>query len=131
ALTIWAARHARYRFIVALLMLTAALGTTFLVLKGFEYAEHIEAGILPGLWHHAPEMASFGARMFWNLYWLSTGIHAVHVTAGVGVLLWMMARATRRAYTPENHVWLEMGALYWHLVDIMWIFLWPLLYLTH
>jgi cytochrome c oxidase subunit III len=131
ALTVWAVRHARFRTVTALLLLTAAFGVVFLIIKGIEYAKHVREGIIPGLAYHNAEMPSYGARVFWTLYYVSTGLHALHVTAGVTVLLWMAVRAARRAYTPERHVWLEMGTLYWHLVDIMWIFLWPLLYLTH
>ena len=59
-----------------------------------------------------------------------TGLHALHVTAGLVILLWLARRAYRRHYTPAHHTTLEMGTLYWHLVDVIWIFLWPLLYLT-
>jgi cytochrome c oxidase subunit III len=131
ALTIWAARSDRLRWIARLLWVTAGFGVAFLVLKGFEYAEHIREGILPGIWYRSTEMPGYGAHMFWNLYWFATALHALHVTAGICVLLWMSGRARRGAYTEANHVWLEMGTLYWHLVDIVWIFLWPLLYLTH
>jgi cytochrome c oxidase subunit 3 len=64
------------------------------------------------------------------MYWVTTGLHALHVTAGIGVLLWMLRSTLKGRYTPEGHTWLEMGTLYWHLVDVVWIFLWPLLYLS-
>ena len=131
ALAVWAARRARPHTVTALLLVTAAFGVGFLVIKAVEYAVHIRAGILPGAWYRSSEMPSYGAKMFWTLYYTSTGLHALHVTAGLVVLLWMTVRSVARAYTPERHVWLELGTLYWHLVDIMWIFLWPLLYLTH
>ena len=59
-----------------------------------------------------------------------TGVHALHVTAGVVIIVWMSARAWRGAYTRTAHARLVMGTLYWHLVDVIWIFLWPLLYLS-
>jgi cytochrome c oxidase subunit 3 len=63
------------------------------------------------------------------LYYLLTGMHALHVTGGVAVLVWLAIRAWRGDFTPESHIALELGGLYWHLVDLVWIFLWPLLYL--
>jgi cytochrome c oxidase subunit 3 len=59
-----------------------------------------------------------------------TGLHALHVVAGLVVLAWMARRARRGAYTARRHTHLELGALYWHLVDVVWIFLWPLFYLA-
>lgn len=131
ALTIHAAREARYRLLTTLLFVTAAFGVAFLVLKGIEYAKHYHEGLLPGIYYHSAEMPAYGHKMFWTLYWFATGLHALHVTAGLTVLVWMGVRSIDHIYTPEHHTYLEMGTLYWHLVDIMWIFLWPLLYLTH
>jgi cytochrome c oxidase subunit 3 len=130
ALTVWAVRHGRPRWATWLLLVTALQGMAFLVLKGVEYREHIHEGALPGPFYHWAALPTFGANRFYTLYWVATGLHALHVTAGIGVLLWMMVRAARRAYTAERHVMLEMGTLYWHLVDVVWIFLWPLLYLS-
>jgi cytochrome c oxidase subunit 3 len=59
-----------------------------------------------------------------------TGLHALHVTAGLLILAWLAGRAYWRHYTAEHHTTLEMGTLYWHLIDVVWIFLWPILYLT-
>lgn len=131
ALTVHAARTSRFRLLSALLAVTIVLGLLFLVLKGVEYARHYREGLLPGVYYRASAQPSYGARRFWTLYWVTTGLHALHVTAGLAVLTWMLARSLARAYTPAEHVFLELGTLYWHLVDIIWIFLWPLLYLTH
>jgi cytochrome c oxidase subunit 3 len=130
ALTIWAARHGRWRWIVGLLLATIAQGLAFLFIKGFEYLRHAREGALPGPWYHMAELPTFGANRFYTLYWVMTSLHALHVTAGILVLAWMCARAWQRAYTVEHHTTLEMGTLYWHLVDLIWIFLWPLLYLS-
>ena len=64
------------------------------------------------------------------MYWLMTGLHALHVTGGVCCSSGSPGARTHRFYTPAHHATLEMGTLYWHLVDVIWIFLWPILYLT-
>jgi cytochrome c oxidase subunit 3 len=130
ALTIWAVRHGRPRLCAAFLGVTILQGLTFLVLKGIEYAKHIHEGALFGRFYHFNELPTHGANRFFTLYWAITGLHALHVTAGIGVLAWMTRSALKRRYTAEQHTWLEMGTLYWHLVDVIWIFLWPLLYLS-
>jgi cytochrome c oxidase subunit 3 len=130
ALTVWAIRLARPRLCAALLGVTLLQGGAFLVIKGIEYAKHIREGALFGKFYHFKELPTFGANRFFTLYWATTGLHALHVTAGMGVLGWMLARTLQGRYTPERHTYLEMGTLYWHLVDVIWIFLWPLLYLS-
>ena len=130
ALSVWATRKTRPRLVVLLLLATAALGATFLVLKLLEYREHWREGALPGPFYHWAEHPTFGANRFFTLYWLMTGLHALHVTAGLVILAWLAVRAHRRAYTAAHHTTLEMGTLYWHLIDVVWIFLWPLLYLV-
>ncbi|HEY4184184.1 MAG TPA: cytochrome c oxidase subunit 3 [Polyangia bacterium] len=130
ALSVWAVRRGRPRVAVALLLATAALGGAFLVVKGLEYAEHLREGALPGPFYHWATLPTFGANRFFTLYWLMTGLHALHVMAGLVVVLWLAGRAHRRRYTASHHTTLEMGTLYWHLVDVMWLFLWPILYLA-
>jgi cytochrome c oxidase subunit 3 len=130
ASAVWAARRGMRRAIVALLGATIVMGAAFLVIKGFEYAHHVADGALPGPFYHWRELPTFGANRFFTMYWVATGLHAAHVTAGMLVLMWMSVRAARGFYTPAHHTTLEMGTLYWHLVDVIWIFLWPLLYLS-
>lgn len=130
ALAVWAARVGRRGLLVGLLVVTAVLGLVFLGVKAAEYAKHVHEGALPGVYYHFAEHPTFGANRFYTLYWVMTGIHALHVTGGIGVLCWLTWRAIGGLYTPEHHTTLEMGTLYWHLVDIVWIVLWPLLYLA-
>src|SRR5262249_48642850 len=130
ALSVWAARHGRPRMTTALLLATIALGLVFLVLKMAEYGKHLSDGALPGGFFRLHELPTYGANRFFTMYWVMTGLHAFHVVGGLVVLAWMTWRAANRFYTPEHHVTLEMGTLYWHLVDIIWIFLWPILYLS-
>jgi heme/copper-type cytochrome/quinol oxidase subunit 3 len=68
--------------------------------------------------------------MFFGIYFTMTGLHGVHVLVGIGVLTWIYLRAKRGEFTPDNYVAVENAALYWHIVDLVWIFLFPLLYLV-
>jgi cytochrome c oxidase subunit 3 len=130
ALAVSAARANRGPVAGLLLGGTALLGLVFLAIKLWEYSQHWREGMLPGRYYHYTELRSFGANRFFTMYWVMTGFHALHVTAGVGVVSWMAGRAWRGFYPPGGLAKLEMGTLYWHLVDVIWIFLWPLLYLS-
>ncbi|MFL5304940.1 MAG: cytochrome c oxidase subunit 3 [Polyangia bacterium] len=130
ALAVSAVRDGRARVAGGLLAGTALLGVAFLAIKLAEYSVHWHEGSLPGPYYTYAELPTFGANRFFTLYWVMTGVHALHVTAGVCVVTWMAGRAWRGFYTPAVHARLVMGTLYWHLVDVIWIFLWPLLYLS-
>ncbi|HEY7724743.1 MAG TPA: cytochrome c oxidase subunit 3 family protein [Anaeromyxobacteraceae bacterium] len=122
-------RQGRGRAAAALLLATIALAGVFLVVKYVEYAHHIGAGHLPGRYYRYPALDVPGAAMFFTLYFLMTGLHGIHVVAGMGVLAWLAAGAWRGSYGGEYSTPLELGGMYWHLVDLVWIFLFPLLYL--
>ena len=130
AWSIHALRHGRTRTCVRALGAAMLLGVTFLVLKGLEYREHFLEGLGPGIYYTSTELASLGSRTFFTLYYAMTALHALHVIAGLTILAWLAIRVKRGRTRPEQHTELELGGLYWHLVDIVWIFLWPLLYLT-
>ena len=130
ALSVSAIRADRARSASWLLAGTAVLGAAFIAIKLYEYSKHWHEGSLPGRYYHYDELPTFGANRFFTMYWVMTGFHALHVTAGVGVVSWMAARAHRGFYTRAAHARLVIGTLYWHLVDVIWIFLWPLLYLS-
>ena len=105
---------------------TAALGALFLVLKGFEYAEDLERNLWPGS-HFA--LKAPGAQLFFALYWTLTGVHAIHLTIGMALIgRLIMLGSLRRIQLRENPQ-VEVTALYWHLVDVIWIILYPLIYL--
>jgi cytochrome c oxidase subunit 3 len=129
ALAIHATRCGQRRRTVALLGATIALGLAFDVLKVIEYAGHLAEGIAPGGYYAFGGLPAHGVVLYVTLYYLLTGLHALHVTGGVVVLIWLARRAQRGDFTPRSHIALELGGLYWHLVDLVWIFLWPLLYL--
>ena len=130
ALAVYGARADRRVFTGAMLSTTAVLGLTFLAIKLLEYRKHFEEGSLPGPWYHYRQLPTFGGNRFFTMYWGLTGFHTLHLTGGIVVVSWMAVRAFQGRYTPGYHVKLEMGTLYWSLIDLMWIFLWPILYLS-
>ena len=108
----------------------AGLGLSFLALKAVEYGMEIREGLLPGLGGHH-DFASPVEQLFMNLYLAATGLHALHMTVGIVLLCGLAIRIFRRSLPlPERAVTVEVCALYWHLVDIVWVFLYPVLYLA-
>lgn len=144
-LAIWAAQVNWRKGIVLFLLLTMALGTAFLVIKGFEYHDKFVEHHVPALadFHFEPEHPSHHleqlaakdpnlqqhAKIFFSLYFIMTGLHATHMIIGIGILAVLAWLAWKGKYDAEYHNPLEMTGLYWHFVDIVWIFLFPLLYL--
>jgi cytochrome c oxidase subunit 3 len=116
--------------IVRWLAATMALGSTFLVIKLFEYAHKFREGLLPGptFTYAGPDARQ--AELFFSLYFGMTGLHAVHMVIGLGLLGWLVREARRGRFGPAFHTPVENCGLYWHFVDIVWIFLFPLLYLV-
>lgn len=130
ALSIYETKHGRRRRALILLAITIALGVAFEVLKGIEYGQHLADGIAPGGYYSFAELPAHGAVLYFTLYYLMTGLHALHVLGGLGALTWLWVLLYRGRLTPTSHLPLELGGLYWHLVDLVWIFLWPLIYLV-
>lgn len=129
ALAVRAAQVDANRSLVRLLGGTILLGVIFLVLKGVEYHEHISDHLLPGSGFRKdlpPKVELF----FW-LYFVMTGLHAIHVLVGIGVLAVMALLAWKRRFSSRYYNPIEVSGLYWHFVDIVWVFLYPLLYLIH
>jgi cytochrome c oxidase subunit III len=118
------------------LLATIACAFLFLGVKAFEYHHKFEAGLLPGKWyapvhHHlaAGTHLPANAHAFFGLYFIATGIHAIHIIVGIGVLIWIWRRNERGDFSKEYYAGVDIAALYWHLVDLVWIYLFPLLYL--
>ena len=111
-------------FLTATLLLSA----TFLVIKFFEWSAKYDHGIFPGM-DHLHEMPH-GEGLFFNLYFMMTGLHGVHVVIGMIVMLVVLAKIRSGALNAGSYGMLEYTGLYWHLVDLVWIFLLPLFYLT-
>jgi cytochrome c oxidase subunit 3 len=123
-------RNDRRRAALWMLAITLLCGTLFLVFKGIEYSQHFAEGIYPGQHYRFAELPQYGAQLFFTLYFFMTGLHAIHMIVGLIVVGWLTTHVVKRKITQERHLHLEMGALYWHLVDSIWIFLWPLFYLA-
>jgi cytochrome c oxidase subunit III len=105
------------------------LALIFLGFKALEYTHHFQEGQLPGVYYTYEGVKAPGAQLFFALYFLITGLHAVHVIIGMTVLIVVGTLAWRGRYTAEYHVPVELAGLYWHLVDLIWIFVFPLIYL--
>jgi cytochrome c oxidase subunit 3 len=118
-----------------------ALGAVFLGIKYFEYSHKLHEGLLPGRFftHQLVPLKAVpgvdlakvgpGAPMFFVLYFFITGLHGLHVVIGMGLLGWIAVRAARGEFARRNDTPVELTGMYWHLVDLIWIFVYPLLYL--
>ena len=127
ALAISALQRGNTRVSVLLQAATIVLGLVFLVNKYFEWSGHIHEGLYP----NAPELLSrsHGEILFYGLYYVMTGLHGVHVVAGLVLIGIMLTLTRRQRITGADHGKLENAGLYWHLVDLIWIYLFPLFYL--
>jgi len=127
ALAVHAARENNTKWLFRFLPVTIVLALAFLAVKGLEYREDLREHLWPGP-QFRPDLPP-QAQIFWILYWIMTGVHAVHVTVGVGLLSRMAWMTSRRKFSDAYYTPIEISGLYWHFVDIIWIFLYPLLYL--
>ena len=125
AMAVKASEEGLRRVTLRCLTATAVLGLAFLVIKGFEYHSDLEKGLWPGPGFPLHPAAT---QLFWAFYWIATGIHAIHLTIGIGIVAFVIAEL-RRGTLPVRATRFEGVALYWHLVDTIWIFLLPMLYL--
>ncbi|MEL6349933.1 MAG: cytochrome c oxidase subunit 3 family protein, partial [Myxococcota bacterium] len=133
------------------LLVTTALACCFLIIKYIEYSHKIHEGMLPGKFYSYADwpvstdaagnflgtaaesgqiLVTDAPQLFFSVYFMMTGVHGLHVLIGVGVILWLYFRALRGDFNAENYSAVENVGLYWHLVDLIWIFLFPLLYLV-
>ncbi|MBS2026313.1 MAG: cytochrome c oxidase subunit 3 [Deltaproteobacteria bacterium] len=112
------------------LLLTVLGGLAFLVMHGHEYWTDWREGGLPGRYYHLEEIRAAGAPMFYASYFFTTGLHSLHVLVGIGLICSMIKRTIQGTLTPEKHNLLEGVGLYWHFVDMVWVFLYPLFYLV-
>ena len=136
ALAVSAAQKGDNKKVVRLLSITLAAGFVFLIIKTIEYYGKWQHGLFPG----GPEVhgMQFGNAAFWEqyrsffpLYFCMTGLHGFHVVAGMLLIaVWPLRLALKNRFSPRYFTPVEIGALYWHLVDLIWIYLFPLLYLV-
>ena len=140
AMAVRAAQVGDKKWCVRHLILTLLFAGTFMVVKYFEYTGKFANGIFPGKFFDYERAAIYAAEhghelkglphIFFALYFCMTGLHGVHVLVGMGVIFWILRRAQKGHFGPKYYTPVENVGLYWHLVDLVWIFLFPLLYLV-
>jgi cytochrome c oxidase subunit 3 len=129
ALAVHAAQIGNRRRLVVFLALTILLGSVFLGVKVVEYHEKFVHHLVPGPHFHFEGPHGREAQLFFSLYFAMTGMHAVHMIIGIAMLGTLLVMSARGRFTPEYNTPVELAGLYWHFVDIVWIYLFPLLYL--
>jgi cytochrome c oxidase subunit III len=142
AMAVYSTQVGKRRNSVICLLLTIVLGLTFLGIKAVEYHEKYRDSLIPGQLipgrpfnpdlhelHLPPGVPVGNVEMFYWIYFAMTGLHALHMIIGIGLLTVLTIMAWRGRFSPEYHAPVEISGLYWHFVDIIWIFLFPLLYL--
>jgi len=131
-LAVRAAQLGRKNAIIVFLILTLILGGVFLGVKAYEWNEKFQEHHVPGAGFHFEGIQADQqghAQLFFSLYFAMTGLHALHMVIGVGLLSFLIWQTRKGRYSAEYLTPVDLGGLYWHFVDIIWIFLYPLLYL--
>lgn len=114
------------------IIITIVCAVAFFCIKFiFEYIPKWSEGKRPGVLFEYPYASDPHEPLWWGVYYVGTGVHALHVIIGAGLLVWCLVRSFKGTYGPKNYAMVENSGLYWHLVDLVWIFLFPLLYLIH
>lgn len=129
AMAVHSAQTGHKKALIGFLLLTLILGSVFLGIKVIEYHDKFVHHHVPGPSFHFDGPQGKNAELFFSLYFGMTGLHALHMIVGAAILLYLIYRAAKGWYTPQYYTPVEMFGLYWHFVDIVWIFLFPLLYL--
>ncbi len=137
ALAVYRVRTSPTPHVVPFLLVTAALGALFLALKGYEYYDDIRQGLVIGPRFNEETWLAAGlgagelphVQLFLLLYWIMTAAHAIHMVIGIGVVLVIAALASKGRFDAQYYGPVEVTGLYWHFVDVVWIFLFPMLYL--
>lgn len=145
ALAVRAAQTDNQKALVRNLFFTFCFAGMFMVIKYFEYSHKFHVGQLPGAFYHyqpltdpalanMPELAQrlaahYNLHLFFSFYFMMTGLHGVHVLAGMVLIGWLIYRARRGEFYPGYYTPVEMIGLFWHIVDLIWIYLFPLYYL--
>ena len=133
AMSVWASQTGKRKLVTLFLLATLVLGSVFLGIKAVEYHEKFVEHHVPGRDFNFEPGASVAtnahAQLFFSLYFGMTGLHALHMVVGAGLLIWLIRESLGGRFTPSYHTPVELVGLYWHFVDIVWIFLFPLLYL--
>lgn len=136
ALAVWSAQTGRQKGLVRFLFATLSLGLVFLFVKGIEYHAKFVHHHVPGInfqFHSEafPNAAENHVQLFYALYFIMTGMHAFHMVIGAGLLIWLIVLAKKGTFGSHNFMKVELTGFYWHFVDIVWVFLYPLIYLVN
>jgi len=129
AMSITAMQKGNAKLSKNLIWLTIIAAGIFLVIKSFEWSAKFEHGLFPGMEHY--NSMGNGERLFFFLYFFMTGLHALHVIIGAIFLYFIIRAIQKQKVRQDKYMFLENGGLYWHLVDLIWIYLFPLFYLIH
>ncbi|MCB9027417.1 MAG: cytochrome c oxidase subunit 3 family protein [Bdellovibrionaceae bacterium] len=113
-----------------MLLITFLCGLVFMVIKAFEYYHKFHLGLYPGSYFSYEHAEHANLAMYFSFYFLMTGLHGTHVLVGMFLIAWLWIRSRRKEFNKDYYTPLEVVGLFWHLVDIIWIYLFPLLYLV-
>jgi cytochrome c oxidase subunit 3 len=130
ALAVSSTQRGKTNRAVVLMGATIALAFGFLFVKYLEYSHKFAEGLLPGIHYTNTEITNPKAPIFFSLYFMMTGLHGIHVLIGIGLITWMIIRSKRQEFSPNFYTPVELVGFYWHFVDLIWIYLFPLLYLV-
>lgn len=129
AMGVYAAKTGRKNLLPLMLAATIILGLAFLGVKVVEYGQKFEHHLVPGAGFVWPGDNPPHAQLFFVLYFIMTGMHAFHMVIGIVMMAMLLVMAMLGKFGPERYMGVELAGLYWHFVDIVWVFLFPLLYL--
>ena len=130
AMAVHAAQLGKRKLLVVFLILTMLLGATFLGIKFYEYYQKYQENLIPGAGFEWKGADATHASLFFIFYFVMTGMHAVHMIIGIGLMAILVVLTWRGKFNAIYYSPIELGGLYWHFVDIVWVFLFPLLYLV-
>ncbi len=130
AMAVKSAQLGQRKPLLGFLVLTMFLGCVFIGIKGIEYTHKFEQHLVPGSNFHFDSPVAQNVQLFFSFYFAMTGLHALHMVVGVGILTWLLVHSWQGRFSPTYFWPVEVSGLYWHFVDIVWIFLFPILYLV-
>ena len=128
-MAVLSARENRRKGLIVFLIATMALAGVFLGIKYFEYSHKFHDGLLPGKYYSHQGDTVPGQFMFFSFYFMMTGLHGLHIVGGMAAMGWVLKRALAGHFSKSYYAPVDLVGLYWHLVDMIWIFIFPLLYL--
>lgn len=128
-LAVWSAQTSKRKLSILFLVLTLLLACAFLVVKYFEYSHKFHEGLLPGKYYSHVGDTVPGQFLFFSFYFMMTGLHGIHVVLGMLAIAWILFRTIRGDFSSAYFAPVDITGLYWHLVDLIWIYVFPLMYL--